>query len=178
MNLNSIRWRLPFSYAAIALLAALALGSVMLLVLNRYYAEQERDYLMGNAISLSPIIEKMLTNELDGPPMTDQVNSLAFLSQTRIRIIDPTGKVVADTGVPDASKMVSVAGASAGQVLFTMGGSTNAVPVGTQPSVAIFERALPTTPDASFPPFDQQVTEASVPATARKDTVFFLSEFI
>ena len=36
MNRNSIRWRLPASYGVIALLAALALGSVMLLVLKSY----------------------------------------------------------------------------------------------------------------------------------------------
>lgn len=171
MNLNSIRWRLPFSYAAIALLAALALGSVMLVVLNGYYAEQERDYLRGNAMSLSPIIEKLLTDEPGGPPLTDQINSLAFLSQTRIRIIDAAGNVVADTGVPDSSKMVSVAGASAGQVLFTMG-SSMAVPAST-PSVAIFERHVLT--PGEEPSFEGGMTQATGPVTGRRDTVFFLS---
>lgn len=174
MNLNSIRWRLPFSYAAIALLAALALGSVMLLVLNGYYAEQERDYLMGNAISLSPIIEKLLNDEPGGPTVQDQVNGLAFLSQTRIRVIDPAGKVLADSGVPESGKMVSVEGAPAGQVLFTMGGSSRAMPVGTQPSVAIFERQVFGTPDAAMPPIEVGVTGVAMPDT-RRDTVFFLS---
>lgn len=178
MNLNSIRWRLPFSYAAIALLAALALGSVMLLVLNGYYAEQERNYLMGNAISLSPIIEKLLNDEPSGPTVQDQVNGLAFLSQTRIRVIDPAGKVLADSGVPESGKMVSVEGAPAGQVLFTMGGSSRAmpvgtVPVGTQPAVAIFERQVFGTPDAAMP-IEAGVTGVAMPDT-RRDTVFFLS---
>ena len=183
MNLNSIRWRLPFSYAAIALLAALALGSVMLLVLNGYYAEQERNYLMGNAISLSPIIEKLLSDEPGGPTVQDQVNGLAFLSQTRIRVMDPAGKVLADSGVPESGKMVSVEGAPAGQVLFTMGGSSRAMPVGTvpggtvpggtQPAVAIFERQVFGTPDATMP-IEVGVTGVARPDT-RRDTVFFLS---
>ena len=44
MNFASIRWRLPASYAAVALLAALLLGSLMLLVLNGYYSRQEYAY--------------------------------------------------------------------------------------------------------------------------------------
>jgi hypothetical protein len=44
MKFASIRWRLPASYAAVALLAALSLGSLMLLVLNGYYTRQEHDF--------------------------------------------------------------------------------------------------------------------------------------
>ena len=54
MNRNSIRWRLPASYAVIALVAALSLGSFMLLALRSYYADQEHTYLLGNAIALQP----------------------------------------------------------------------------------------------------------------------------
>ena len=64
MERNSIRWRLPASYAVIALLAALSLGSVMLLVLRGYYVGQERDYLFGNAIALRPVIEQILQSDL------------------------------------------------------------------------------------------------------------------
>jgi hypothetical protein len=46
---KSLRWRLPLSYAAIALLAALSLGAVLMLSLGDYYAEQERGYLEGQA---------------------------------------------------------------------------------------------------------------------------------
>ena len=42
---RSIRWRLPLTYAAIALLAALALGAVLLVTLRSYYSQQETDYL-------------------------------------------------------------------------------------------------------------------------------------
>ena len=45
MSRYSIRWRLPLSYAAIALLATLALGSALLLILRGYYVRVERDYL-------------------------------------------------------------------------------------------------------------------------------------
>jgi signal transduction histidine kinase len=110
MNRNSIRWRLPASYGIIALLAALSLGSVMLLVLRSYYARQEQDYLFGNALALQPIIEKALQSELRGELLQDQVDSLAFLSQTQIRVLDIKGNTIADSGVPHPNQVVAVLG--------------------------------------------------------------------
>ncbi|MCH7801820.1 MAG: hypothetical protein IIC24_09815, partial [Chloroflexi bacterium] len=46
---DSIRWRLPLSYASIALLAAVLLGVILLLVLRGYYSRRESDYLVNNA---------------------------------------------------------------------------------------------------------------------------------
>jgi len=42
MPTRSIRWRLALSYAAIACLAALALGAVLLAILRNYYTGRER----------------------------------------------------------------------------------------------------------------------------------------
>jgi signal transduction histidine kinase len=140
MNLNSIRWRLPFSYAAIALLAALALGSVMLLVLNDYYAGQECAYLTNNAIGLGPIVETLLTEKVPGQTLQDRVTGLAFLSQTQIRVLDADGKVIVDSGIPDSSKMIGVSGAPVGDFIF----SVPANPPGADGTpVAVFEKAVP-----------------------------------
>ena len=118
MNRNSIRWRLPASYGVIALLAALALGSVMLLVLKSYYARQEREYLFGNAVSLKPILEQILQSNLPEGALQDQINGLAFLSQTQIRLLDTNQNTVADSGVPGQNQFVAVAGAPAWQLPF------------------------------------------------------------
>ena len=111
MRRNSIRWRLPSSYAVIALLAALALGSVMLLVLRSYYAQQEREYLFGNAVTLKPILEQVLQSNLPKGALQDQINGLAFLSQTQIRLLDTDQKIIADSGVPNQNQFVAVSGA-------------------------------------------------------------------
>ena len=111
MNRNSIRWRLPASYAVIALLAALALGSVMLLVLKSYYARQEREYLFGNAITLKPILEQVMQSNLPSSALQDQINGLAFLSQTQIRLLDTNQNTIADSGVPNQNQFVAVSGA-------------------------------------------------------------------
>jgi signal transduction histidine kinase len=119
MNRNSIRWRLPVSYGVIALLAALSLGSVMLLVLRSYYARQEQDYLLGNALALQPIIEKALQSELQEGLLQDQVDSLAFLSRTQIRVLDTKGNIIADSGVPHPNQVVAVLGASKREIPYS-----------------------------------------------------------
>lgn len=122
MNRNSIRWRLPTSYAVIALLAALSLGSVMLLVLRGYYADQEREYLYGNATALQPVIEQILQSDLSEASLQDQIRGLAFLSQTQIRLLDTNGNTIADSGVPDSKQVVAVQGGMpfTGNVMFSV----------------------------------------------------------
>src|SRR5512132_2831449 len=120
MNRNSIRWRLPASYVVIALLAALSLGSMMLLVLRGYYADQEREYLYGNATALQPVIEQILQSDLPAASLQDQIKGLSFLSQTQIRLLNSNGTTIADSGLPDSNKVVAVSGGVpvAGNVMF------------------------------------------------------------
>ena len=112
MNRKSIRWRLPASYGVIALLAALSLGSVMLLVLRSYYAQQEQDYLLRNALALQPMFEQVLQSELQEGPLQDQIDGLAFLSQTQIRVLDARGQILADSGAPAPNQVVEISGVS------------------------------------------------------------------
>lgn len=121
MNRNSIRWRLPVSYAVIALVAALSLGSVMLLVLRDNYADREREYLFGNAVALQPIIAELLEADLPNEVIQDQIVGMAFLSQTQIRLLDTNGNTLADSGVPTSNQIVAVSSgaAVAGSTTFT-----------------------------------------------------------
>ncbi|RPJ28478.1 MAG: sensor histidine kinase [Chloroflexi bacterium] len=118
MNRNSIRWRLPASYGVIALLAALSLGSVMLLVLRNYYARQEREYLLGNAIALQPILVQVMQSDPPEGLLQDQITAIAFLSQVQIRLLDSNENVIADSGIPDSNQAVAVAGGPAWDIPF------------------------------------------------------------
>ncbi len=117
MRRDSIRWRLPASYAVVALLAALSLGSVMLLVLSNYYGAQEQDYLLSNAQGLKPVIEQLLLSRPAAAVLADQVKSLAFFSQTQIRLLDIDGKTISDSGLPDFSQTLSFSSGSGVQTL-------------------------------------------------------------
>lgn len=97
----SIRWRLPLSYAAIALLTTLALGAVLLAPLRRYYRQQELDYLTGNAQAISQTLAPLLEAELPLEAIRTQLDSYAFLSQTRVRLLDDKQVVLADSGSPE-----------------------------------------------------------------------------
>src|SRR6266540_7298786 len=154
MNRNSIRWRLPTSYAVIALLAALSLGSVMLLVLRGYYADQEREYLYGNATALQPLVEQILQSNLPKDSLQDQIKGLAFLSQTQIRLLDIHGNTLADSGVPGANQVVAVSAGMpiAGNVTFSTRAS---LPVSQGP--ILMYRNDQSVPFPQIAPFEKQI---------------------
>lgn len=108
MNIHSIRWRLPLSYVAIALLAALSLGSVMLLVLKIYYAGLERAYLNDQAIALAPIVEQVLLSDASPQVLQDQVVNLASFSHIQIRVLDENNRLLADSNLSNAWQVVAV----------------------------------------------------------------------
>lgn len=114
MFLKSIRWRLPLSYAAIGLVAALALGVVLLTTLRGHYARQERDYLMGNTQEIARRMARLLALEAPTEVLQSQVETFGFLSQTRVRLRAATGQVLADSVAPQSVQVAS-AGAHAGE---------------------------------------------------------------
>lgn len=101
MLAKSIRRQLPISYAAIALLAALSLGAVLMLVLRGYYAQLEKNYLDTNAKSISSLIGQSIALGFPQPFIQSQVNSLAFLSQTQVTVYDSDDRLLAASGIPD-----------------------------------------------------------------------------
>ena len=98
MRAKSIRWRLTLSYAAIALLAALALGLVLLTTLRSYYQQREQEYLLSNAQGVTP---KFAESIKAGEPLDVQAQGLAFLLQARVRVLGADKQVLADSGLPD-----------------------------------------------------------------------------
>ena len=97
---KSIRWRLPLSYVAIALVAAIALGAVLLTGLRGYYQQREDDYLQSNGATIASSVSLLL--DADTPPdaLVSQLQAFAFLSQARVRILDLSDNVIADSGDP------------------------------------------------------------------------------
>ena len=103
---KSIRWRLPLSYAAIALITAFALGGTLLIALRGYYRQQELNYLTYNAQAISSTLSPLLKTGLPVSALQSQLSSFAFLSQTRIRLLDPDEQVLIDSGHPQSPQEV------------------------------------------------------------------------
>ncbi|WP_420631340.1 ATP-binding protein [Candidatus Leptofilum sp.] len=108
---KSLRFRLPLTYAGIALIATLVLGAVLLLTLQQVYRQQEIDYLTGNAFAISERVLP-LVREGDLGQLQANVEGMAFLSQTRVQVFnaDNTSQM-ADSGNPrevDSSTEINV----------------------------------------------------------------------
>lgn len=109
----SLRWRLPLTYAFIALLAVLALGAVLLITLRGVYRQRELDYLIANAdVIAEEIAGPMADNIAPTGWLQAQIAGLAFLTQTRVRVTGPAGATVyADSGDPattDGSTRIAI----------------------------------------------------------------------
>src|SRR6266542_1951488 len=100
MMLKSIRSRLALSFAGIALIAALALGAVLLAILRNYYSNQELDYLIGNARAVSIVVSKMIGGQAPHDEVQSQIENLAFLTQTRIQVYGTNDNLLYDSGSP------------------------------------------------------------------------------
>jgi len=114
---QSIRWRLPATYAAIALLTAIALGIALLVPMREYYMERERVFLAQNAQSIADALGPVLSSkQVAAIDLNEQIRFLALLSQTRVRLLGPDRELqMADSGVLDGSRpsMISYISVSA-----------------------------------------------------------------
>jgi signal transduction histidine kinase len=97
---KSIRSRLSLSFAGIALVVAFALGLILLVILQSYYINLELAYLRQNAQVVSSLMTEMFTADASQAEVLSQVENLAFLSQTRIRVYDQTRQLLYDSGTP------------------------------------------------------------------------------
>jgi signal transduction histidine kinase len=95
---KSIRQQLPLTYAGIALLAALALGAVLLVTLRGYYSQQEIEYLKGNAQAISQILGQIYSRDITRAEIQFQLGNLSFLTQARVRVLNMQQEVIADSG--------------------------------------------------------------------------------
>ncbi|KAB2860698.1 MAG: hypothetical protein F9K46_09555, partial [Anaerolineae bacterium] len=149
-TLQSIRWRLPLSYAGIALLATLALGTVLLTTLNGYYTQREREYLHRISGPFSRNIEQLASDGVALNDMQYVIDNHSFIARSRVRLLDPNSQVVLDTGTFTGGDFItiSVEGAPPDAILST---GSMAVAGGGG--------------DSGMPP-DLQVTQGSVDAPA------------
>jgi signal transduction histidine kinase len=108
MMRKSIRWQLPMSYAAIALLSALALGTTLLVVLRGYYSQREYEYLQGNANAINTVMSNMVDQDMPLAAIQTHLETYSFLAQVRVRYLSLDGTVIADSGTPSERNMLTI----------------------------------------------------------------------
>lgn len=135
---KSIRWRLPLTYAGIAVLATVCLGVALLITLRSYYAEREIIHLQNNAVAISESIIQIQDELLSNNNIAAQLHNLAFVTQSRLRILDADGVVILDSGSPTNQISFGVLAAVPSQSIELNMSETSAIM-----SEGDFENAMP-----------------------------------
>ncbi len=93
--LNSIRWRLIISYAALTLLTTLLIGVVALGLLTRYMAAREYETLSLNAEAVARMAAPLLVRSNQGPRLQQLAITSGFLTNTELKILDRDRRALA-----------------------------------------------------------------------------------
>jgi signal transduction histidine kinase len=95
---HSIRWRLVASFVSLTLITVVIVGVIGLMLVKQLTVQREIDYLRSNASAIARQALPLLQNsyQLDG--LQELAQTAAFLSDTRVRILDQNERVMADSG--------------------------------------------------------------------------------
>lgn len=115
---HSIRWRLVASYTLLTLLTVALVGLLALTLVRNYMMQGERDYLTANAQAVAHQVEPflMIPGETPAlatvdsaalPTLVELAETSAFLGNVRVRILDATGRVLVDSGVPSEPRQIA-----------------------------------------------------------------------
>jgi len=102
----SLRYRLPLTYAAVALLAVLLVGGISFLILSTYYSGAERDYLKAGATRATRdlgSVDWTAVSSGDATSVslaTQKAAGAALAIQVRVQVISSSGTTLADSGSP------------------------------------------------------------------------------
>ena len=97
---QSIRWRLAASYALLILLSVTLMGAFALSIVQNYVGRQESAYLRANAREIADLAQRFLEPHVRRVALEELASTSAFLGDARVRILDPSRAVIADSGDP------------------------------------------------------------------------------
>lgn len=100
---RSMTYRLPATYAAMALLVALSLGVVLQSTLRSRFASQERAYLASNAEPMAHILGTLLEQE-DTQSLDEQLSFFSFLVRAKVEILDTEGEILLTADIFDSKR--------------------------------------------------------------------------
>lgn len=98
---HSIRWRLVASFVFVTLLTVGLIGVLALSLIRQQVASQEAEYLQANADAIARQAAPLMQPLADQAALQELARTSAFLSNSRIRILDGRGATLADSGRQD-----------------------------------------------------------------------------
>jgi signal transduction histidine kinase len=107
---RSLRWRLSFTYAGIALLTALVLGGMLVAVLEVHFSRVDEAYLRSVADRAARDIQST-----GGAPLEQVLRLTAYGTNARVQALDSAHQVIADSGSPHKIAATSLNASSPGQ---------------------------------------------------------------
>jgi len=97
---HSIRWRLVITYTLLTLLTVSLLGVLTLSLVERFIAEQEREYLAANAGAVARQAEPYVAPVWQQAQLTQLAKTSAMLGDAQVKILDARMRPVVDSGLP------------------------------------------------------------------------------
>ncbi len=95
---HSIRWRLVASFVFVTLLTVSLIGVLALSLIRQQVASQEVAYLQANAGAVARQAASLMEPLVNQTDLQELARTSAFLSNSRIRILDGRGNTLADSG--------------------------------------------------------------------------------
>ena len=144
-SLSTIRGRLVLSFILIALVAIGIVGGVSGVLVKHFVERRESAYLKSNASTVAQRALSLMMPVVRPLSLGDLARTAAFISDSRIRILDREQRVVADSGPPGGSDDVWLRMVATINVGDTVVRHRVWIPVPSDPTqLAAFRRSLPT----------------------------------
>ena len=144
-SLSTIRGRLVLSFILIALVAIGIVGGVSGVLVKHFVERRESAYLESNASTVAQRALSLMVPVVRPLSLGDLARTAAFISDSRIRILDREQRVLADSGSPNGSDHVWLRMVARINVGDTVVRHRVWIPVPTDPvQLAALRRSLPT----------------------------------
>ncbi len=98
MKFNSIRWRLVISYVLLAFLSVSLVGTLTLTLLEGFVKAQTESQLIANAETIAQQANLLMQPAPRLEDLRELAQSVSFLGQMRVRILDEKSHVIVDSG--------------------------------------------------------------------------------
>ncbi len=96
---RSIRWRLVFSYVLLTSLTVGLVGVLALSLVRRYVNQQEVEHFTANAEAVARQAMPLMWPVIRQRELWELAQTLSFLGNARVRILDERQRVLADSGL-------------------------------------------------------------------------------